>query len=318
MSKPLSKPLSKPFSLAISTCPNDTFAFHAILERKVDLLGLEMDVQLLDIQQLNEGLFENRFDIAKASFHAAALLANQTYVLPSGSALGFGVGPLLLSAQSSSSPSTRPPDSNSLTLCPGQHTTATLLLRIFHGDAIQDGRTRLEQVLFSDIMPRLKTGRGDFGVCIHEGRFTWKQEGLHLVEDLGTRWEKETGCPLPLGGILVRRELDDGVIGRFNQVLQSSIQYGLAHRDETLTTMRKYAQEFDDDVLFGHVDLYVNEWTIELGTVGVEALQRLSAHARACGLIPEDFPDIDVWHAPTADVTKRLPSVNVSDERPPN
>jgi 1,4-dihydroxy-6-naphthoate synthase len=282
--------------LAISTCPNDTFAFHAILENKVDLQGLEFDLQLLDIQQLNDGLFNNQFDVAKASFHAAALLTDRTVVLPSGSAIGFGVGPLLLAAQADRSPSDALGDST-ITVCPGEHTTAAMLFQLFYEDEMATGRTCVEHRLFSEIMPSLKRGEVDFGVCIHEGRFTWQDEGLYLVEDLGARWENETRSPLPLGGILVRRDLDHDLVSKIQSVIKSSIQYGLANREETLATMRKYAQEFNDDVLFGHVELYVNDWTIELGAVGTKALQLLSTKARQCGLIEKSAKDIEVWSA---------------------
>jgi len=280
--------------LAISTCPNDTFAFHGLLNKKVDWLGLEFDTQLLDIQQLNDGLFNDQFDVAKASFHAAALLSDRTVVLPSGSALGFGVGPLLLAAK----PNTIPGDASiatSKTLCPGRNTTAAMLFQLFYGDAIGAGSTCVEQRIFSEIMPALQAGEADFGVCIHEGRFTWQEEGLSLVEDLGTRWESETDSPLPLGGILARRNLSDETIGRVQSVIQSSIEYGLANRDETLTTMKKYAQEFSDEVLFSHVDLYVNQWTVELGDVGTRALKKLSSKAIECGLIADTQHPITVW-----------------------
>lgn len=176
--------------LGISTCPNDTFAFHGLMTRSVDWRGLEFDVELIDIQQLNDRLFAGEFDVAKTSFHAALMLSHEMLVLPSGSALGFGVGPLLLSAK----PYDDPKSPQQVTLCPGRHTTATLLFRLFYPNT-----TQVRHVVFSEIMPDLKAGRADFGVCIHEGRFTWQNEGLGLVEDLGTRWEQETSCPLPLG-----------------------------------------------------------------------------------------------------------------------
>ncbi|MEZ6135890.1 MAG: MqnA/MqnD/SBP family protein [Pirellulaceae bacterium] len=138
-------------------------------------------------------------DVAKASFFAALKVADRMVVLPSGSALGFGVGPLLLASQSGTSPS----NYQQLTLCPGEDTTATLLFELFYRQA-----TRIEQVVFSEIMPRLQRAQADFGVCIHEGRFTWQAAGMHLVEDLGQRWETTTHCPLPLGGILASIELD--------------------------------------------------------------------------------------------------------------
>lgn len=267
---------NRPIRLGISTCPNDTFAFHALMTRRVDWRGLDFEVELLDIQQLNDSLFAGEFDVAKASFHAALLLADDCVVLPSGSALGFGVGPLLLAAR----PGETPHGSDQITLCPGKHTTATMLLRMFYPDT-----TTVRQVVFSDIMPALQNGSADFGVCIHEGRFTWQEQNLALVEDLGTRWERETESPLPLGGIVARRSLGDDVIETVQAVIHDSIRYALARRDEPLVTMRRYAQEFDDDVLMRHVDLYVNDWTIHLGTVGTAALAKLGQKAQSVGII---------------------------------
>lgn len=272
--------------LAISTCPNDTFAFHAILNNKIPLDGLEFDIELMDIQQLNDGLFAGRFDFAKASFHAAAKLTDETIVLPSGSALGFGVGPLLLAANDDCLP-----NDSSLTLCPGKHTTAAMLFHLFYG---QNG-SPVEHRLFSEIMPALKSKAADFGVCIHEGRFTWSDQGLALVEDLGTRWETETAAPLPLGGILARRSVDSEIIECVQRVIRRSIEYGLENRSEALSTMKAYAQEFDDEVLFGHVDLYVNDWTLDLGEVGAKALAKLSSMGKRAGLIRAEANDIEVW-----------------------
>ncbi|MCP4506605.1 MAG: 1,4-dihydroxy-6-naphthoate synthase, partial [Fuerstiella sp.] len=234
--------------LGISTCPNDTFTFHALMNRLVDWRGLEFHVELLDIQQLNKRLFVGDFDVAKASFHAALLLADTTVVLPCGSALGFGVGPLLLSAEQNATPDA----SEQVTLCPGEHTTAALLFRLFYPDT-----TQIQHVVFSEIMPMLKRRQADFGVCIHEGRFTWQNERLGLVEDLGARWEQETRYPLPLGGIVAQRTLPQDITARVRAVIQDSLHFALADRNSALPTMRKYAQEFDDDVLMKHVDLYV-------------------------------------------------------------
>jgi 1,4-dihydroxy-6-naphthoate synthase len=286
--------------LAISTCPNDTFAFHAILNRKIDLRGLEFEIQLLDIQQLNDGLLAGRFDVAKASFHAAIRLAETTIVLPSGSALGFGVGPLLLAARPDTNPDVSPSSSSSAggrwrVLCPGEWTTATLLFRLFHSVGLDDQHSVIEHCVFSDIMPRLENGAVDFGVCIHEGRFTWQQSGLSLVEDLGQRWESATAVPLPLGGILASRSLDRSTIEKVQAVIRDSVEYGLSHRDETIPTMRKYAQEFADDVLLQHVDLYVNDWTVDLGDVGRGALHILSEQAKGCGVVPLGVRGLEIW-----------------------
>ena len=280
--------------LGISTCPNDTFAFHGILEKRVDLRGLDFRVELLDVEELNRRLFAGDFDVAKASFHAALLLAGDLGVLPVGSALGFGVGPLLLAARCGTHP--RDPvitdrgTSTARVLCPGEHTTATLLYRLFHA-----GEGKPEQVVFSEIMPALETGAADFGVCIHEGRFTWQEHGLALVEDLGDVWERETSAPLPLGGILARHSLGDALIRTVIEVLRDSLAHALAHRNDTVPTMRRHAQELTDSVLFKHVDLYVNEWTTDLGDSGRVALQVLSRQAERVGVLPRGAPPVTVF-----------------------
>lgn len=274
--------------LGISTCPNDTFAFHALLNRLVDWQDLEFQIDLLDIQQLNQRLFEGRFDVAKTSFHAALSLSDRFCVLPSGSALGFGVGPLLLARQ----PGLQPTDDSHITLCPGKHTTAKLLFDLFHPKS-----TQVEHCVFSDIMPRLKAGEADFGVCIHEGRFTWQDEGLGLVEDLGTRWEELTKCPLPLGGLVADQTLPPDVLDRVQAIIHESLQYSLSDRESALPTMRQYAQEFNDHVLMQHVELYVNEWTLDLGDVGRRALRKLSQLAQERGLLASSNQPISIWRS---------------------
>ena len=267
--------MTQSIRLGISTCPNDTFAFHGLLTRAVDWRGLDFEIELLDVETLNERLLAGSFDVCKASFHAALLAADRVVVLPSGSALGFGVGPLLLAAE----PGTRPTDAGQLTLCPGRHTTAALLFDLFHPHT-----TRVEQVVFSEIMPRLQARTADFGVCIHEGRFTWQTHGLALVEDLGTRWETETGCPLPLGGIVASCRLPDATIGAVQRVIHESLLFALRDREAPLPTVRRHAREFDDRVLMQHVELYVNDRTIDLGSTGARALDELSARGASLGL----------------------------------
>jgi 1,4-dihydroxy-6-naphthoate synthase len=275
-----------PVRLCISTCPNDTFAFHGLMHRLVDWRGLEFQLELLDIQQLNERLLENTIDVAKGSFYAALRVADQIVVLPSGAALGFGVGPLLLAAKAG----TIPHNATQLTLCPGESTTAHLLFQLYHANT-----TRTAQVVFSDIMPSLKNGQADFGVCIHEGRFTWQSEGLSLVEDLGTRWEADTQCPLPLGGIFASRRLPPDIISKVQGVLMDSLQLARANPKVALPTMRHYAQSFDDNVLMQHVELYVNQWTIDLGDVGRSALNKLSERAATIGLLPSSTARLEVF-----------------------
>jgi 1,4-dihydroxy-6-naphthoate synthase len=261
--------------LGISTCPNDTFAFHGLLTGAVAADGLELVIELADIEALNERMLRGEFDVCKVSFAAALDMARDVVVLPSGSALGFGVGPLLLAAEADR----RPAAPEQLTLCPGERTTAALLFSLFH-----PGTTRVEQVVFSEIMPRLAARTADFGVCIHEGRFTWQAQGLHLVEDLGNRWEAETAAPLPLGGIVAASRLGSEPIAAVQQAIRDSLARSLADPASALPTMRRHAQEFDDRVLMQHVELYVNRWTLDLGDTGRQALAALSSRAAAAGL----------------------------------
>jgi 1,4-dihydroxy-6-naphthoate synthase len=270
--------------LAISPCPNDTFAFHGLLEGQVDRRGLDFDVRLLDIQELNEGLERGDFDVAKASFAAALDLARQWAVLPVGAAVGFGVGPLLLAG-----PDPAPPLHQATVLCPGAGTTATLLLRCLHPE-IRACRHRN----FAEIMPILARGEAGYGVVIHEGRFTYETYGLRMVEDLGQSWESLTGCPVPLGGILGRLGLGEETLHRITAVIRDSLDLALAHPEQPLPTMRRHAQELEDAVLRAHVDLYVNEETRVLGPAGRRSLLELSRRAREAGAVPGDAAPLQV------------------------
>lgn len=283
--------MTRRLAVGISTCPNDTFAFHALLAGEVGALGqagsggLELAFELRDVEELNEGMLAGRYDVAKVSFHAALALGERVTILPSGAALGFGVGPVLLAAPGRGRPddAVAPGDAGRprrpRVLCPGRWTTATLLWRLFHPEPVE-----LEQRVFSDILPALESGAADFGVCIHEARFTWRAHGLELVEDLGERWERATGAALPLGGIVARTDLGPEVLAEVAGLVRRSLDWGLAHRAACLPTMRRHAQEQADDVLWAHVETYVNAWTRELGDEGRRALAALEARARAAGL----------------------------------
>ena len=277
--------MTKTIELAISTCPNDTFAFHGLLTGQVDSRGLDFRVELHDVQELNRALFEGRYDCAKASFHAGLLLSHELVVFSSGSALGFGVGPLLLAAADYDASRVSHP----AVLCPGEHTTATMLYKLFY-----PGVGDIRQVVFSEIMPALQQGTADLGVCIHEGRFTWQRQGLQRVADLGTLWEERTNTPLPLGGIVGRRALGNETLAKIQAVIHDSVRYGLQHRAETLPTMKRYAQELEEEVIYAHVDLYVNDWTVALGEVGQQALDRLHTLALAAGMVPEGQEKLEI------------------------
>jgi len=271
--------------LGLSTCPNDTFAFHAILERKIDLRGLEFEAELLDVQALNDGLFADRYDVSKASFHAALLLADRYGVLPAGSALGFGVGPLIVAARDGAWPS---PEAR--VLCPGPTTTATLLYRCLHPDS-----RRIDHAVFSDIGPALHHGDADLGVLIHEGRLTYRRDGLKLVEDLGASFEDLARAPVPLGGVVARLDLPDGTAETVTAVLRDSIAYAAAHRDEVLVTIRRHAQELSEDVIWPYIALYVTEHTVDLGAEGARALEVLERTGRDAGALPAGLPQLRVF-----------------------
>jgi 1,4-dihydroxy-6-naphthoate synthase len=270
--------------LGLSTCPNDTFAFHAILERRIDLRGLEFEAELLDVQALNDGLFAGRYDVSKTSFHAALLLAGDFGVSSAGAALGFGVGPVLVAAD----PAARP-GPGARVLCPGRTTTAALLYRCLHPDG-----GAVDHTVFSDIGASLRRGDHDLGVLIHEGRLTYERDGLHLVEDLGASFERVAGAPVPLGGIAVRLDLPAGVAETFAAVLRDSIAYAWANRDDVLPTIRRYAQELDEDVIWPYVDLYVTEHTVDMGEDGRRALAALERTGRAAGVLEPDLPPLRI------------------------
>ncbi|MFT4648377.1 MAG: 1,4-dihydroxy-6-naphthoate synthase [Glaciecola sp.] len=268
--------------LGLSTCPNDTFLIHGLTSGAVATRGLDIQIDFADVQELNEGLLEGRFDACKASYALALGLGADLCALNVGSALGFGVGPVLLARAG-----WKADNANPRILCPGAQTTATLLLRLFHPEWSEPS-----QVIFSEIMPALIAGQADLGVCIHEGRFTFAEHGLTCLEDLGQTWEQASGHPLPLGGIFARRKLDSETTLTLQAVLADSLAFGLAHRDQTVPTMAKHAQEFSTEVLMQHVDLYVNPWTQDLGAQGRAAIADLDGHARAAGLIPASLPPL--------------------------
>jgi 1,4-dihydroxy-6-naphthoate synthase len=261
--------------IGISSCPNDTFAFHGLLAGEVDSQGFDLEFELLDVQALNERLLRGDFDAAKASFAAALDLARDVVVLRVGAAIGRGVGPVVLAPAET----TARLHGEGTVLAPGAHTTATLLWRLLH-----PGEGRLKQVVFSEIMPALARGDADLGVCIHEGRFTYGAWKLRLVEDLGATWERETGLPLPLGGILGRKSLGTERILRLETAIRASLEYGRAHPDRAVTTMRRWAQEDSDEVLWKHVELYVTDETHTLSAEAQACLSELARRARALGI----------------------------------
>lgn len=270
-------------SIGISPCPNDVFAFHGLMSGAVKTPGIRLVFAIHDVEELNQRFSRGELDASKVSFFAALGMTRECLVLRAGSALGFGVGPLLLARRNA------PPIEDARVLCPGERTTAHFLLRSFHPEV-----RRVEHTIFSAIMPELERGTADYGVCIHEGRFTYERHGLVLVEDLGTTWETETRSPLPLGGILARRTLGSDLLRTLDEALVRSIDHARAHPKETLVAMRAHARELDDDVIRAHVELYVNDWTRDLGAVGQHALADFEARARRAGFVHASSPTLEI------------------------
>jgi len=252
--------------LGLSTCPNDTFLFGPLLEGRVDRRGLDLELRLADVEELNQALAAGELDVSKASFATALDLSERFGVLRVGSALGFGVGPVLLGR-----PGAALPGAESTVLCPGAGTTATLLMSCLYPQVV-----RLEQTRFDRIMPALLEGQADAGVCIHEGRFSYREQGLELLDDLGQRWETTTGAPVPLGGLLALIDLGKDVHSTLTAVLSESLAISRSDISATLPTMRQWAQELDDDMLLKHVELYVNDSTTDLGSAGRRCLAELA------------------------------------------
>ena len=267
-------------SLGFSPCPNDCFMFDAIVNHRIDLEGLSFSVRMADVEALNKAAFAGEAAVTKLSYHAYAYCARNYVLLDAGSALGRNCGPLLISRRTVSNAEVAAGD---LTIAiPGRYTTANLLL----GLAFPAARRKTE-LLFSDIEGALLNGQYDAGLIIHENRFTYEARGLKKIVDLGEFWEGETGTPIPLGGIVVNRSLPDEVKQTVNRVLRRSVEYAFEHRSASLPFVREHAQEMSEDVMYRHIDLYVNEYSIDLGTEGKRAVAMLFDRAKAAGLIPE-------------------------------
>lgn len=264
-------------TLGFSPCPNDTFIFDALVHQKVDTEGLEFDVRLADVEELNQGAFAGTLDITKLSYHALGYALDKYTLLDSGSALGNNCGPLLIARE----PIPRDQIPSLHIAIPGKYTTANFLLGLAFPEA-----TYKTPLLFSDIEEAVLEGSVDAGLIIHENRFTYESKGLVKLIDLGEYWETQTQMPIPLGGIVVRRALDPDLQHKVNRVLRRSVDFALDNPRQTLSYVRCHAQEMDEAVMFQHIGLYVNDYSRSLGQRGRAAVQLLFDKARALQLIP--------------------------------
>jgi len=253
-------------NLAISSCPNDTFMFDALINKKIDTKAYEFELIIGDIEQLNLLAFDNESDISKISFHSYFKVMYRYQLLNSGAALGKNCGPLIISKRKIY------PDelSDCKIAIPGVNTTANLLLQLLFPSV----KSKVKY-LFSDIEDVVLSNECDAGLVIHETRFTFKNRGLKLVSDLGNLWEKKFSLPIPLGGIAIKRGLDSTTKNDINEILRSSIEFSLQNPDSALNFMKQYAQDMDENVMMQHVNLYVNNFSVDIGIEGKSAINKL-------------------------------------------
>lgn len=258
-------------TLGFSQCPNDTFIFDALVNKKIDTGGLEFEVYLEDVQTLNEWAQEERLDISKISYGVLPLVLDKYNYLNSGGALGKGVGPLLISKLPAGQ---LPPVEQMKVAIPGKNTTAHLLFSL----AFPGAKEKVFKV-FNEIEDAVLSEEVDAGVIIHENRFTYYQRGLHKLRDLGEYWEQTTGAPIPLGGIVARKSLGENLGRQVDGLIRKSVEYAFAHHYKELTAyVKQHAQEMSEAVMRQHIDLYVNDYSIDLGENGRKAINLLLTH----------------------------------------
>jgi 1,4-dihydroxy-6-naphthoate synthase len=269
------------FTLAYSPCPNDTYIFAALTNGLLENAP-DVRVHLADIEELNEAASRGEYELIKVSYGAIPYLADRYRILRAGGALGRGVGPLLVT-KPAGSPELFSEYADVPTAIPGERTTAFMLLQLALGR-----RPKTKVMRFDQIIPAIVRGDIGAGLIIHESRFTYRDEGLISVVDLGEWWENLTLLPIPLGAILVRNDVDDATARSIDDAIRRSLQYARANEAAVMPYVREHATEMSDDVMRQHIDLYVNDFSDDVGDVGIEAVHALFARAREAGIIKHD------------------------------
>jgi 1,4-dihydroxy-6-naphthoate synthase len=264
-------------TLGFSPCPNDTFIFDAMVHGRIDTEGLEFDYFLTDVEDLNKKAFSSEIDITKISYHAYAYVAQNYLILDAGSALGHRNGPLLISKRRIGISEI----SNLRIAIPGKYTTANLLFSIAWPEVVNK-----TEILFSAIEDALLKEEVDAGLIIHETRFTYYKRGLHKLADMGEYWETLTGLPIPLGAIVIKRTVPDEIARKVNRIVRRSLEYAYKDSFASYDFVAGNAREMDSTVMNNHIKLYVNEYTLDLGTKGREAILELFRIAGEKGVIP--------------------------------
>jgi 1,4-dihydroxy-6-naphthoate synthase len=265
-------------TLGYSPCPNDCFIFDALVHKKIDTKGLQFDACLEDVETLNKWALKGELDVTKLSYHAYAYCLKDYILLKSGSALGFNCGPILISK--------KPVEKNKFRLktvaIPGRYTTANFLLSL----AFPQLSNKIEYV-FSDIENAVLNEEVDAGLIIHENRFTYEAKGLYKIMDLGEYWDELIKAPIPLGGICIKRNKDKELQLLVNDLIKESVQYAFANPESAMPYVREHAQEMSEQVMKQHIQLYVNTFSADLGSVGTQAVELLFKKAVQTGLIKQ-------------------------------
>ena len=257
--------------------PDDAFMFYALAHDKIDTGPFRFRHELQDIETLNRRAMKGELEVSAVSIHAYAHLLDKYALLPAGCSMGDRYGPMVVARRPLSVEELR----GARLAVPGTLTTAFLTLRLLLGDGFA-----YEVVPFDRILAAVAEGRFDAGLIIHEGQLTFHNQGLHLVVDLGVWWQDRTGLPLPLGGNVVRRDLGPAVVHQISELLKQSIRYALGHRDDALSYALRYARDMDRSLADQFVGMYVNDWTLDYGPRGREAVKRLLDEGHQAGVIP--------------------------------
>lgn len=271
-------------SLGFSPCPNDCFMFDALIHGKIDTKNLRFEPVIQDVETLNKLAFAGKLDVSKLSYHAFAFLTDTYTLLTSGSALGFGCGPLLIALPQIIRKLREDPSliAQLSVAIPGKFTTANFLLSLAYPSL--NNKT---EMIFSAIEEAVLSGQVDMGLIIHENRFTYAQKGLEKVIDLGEWWETETGHAIPLGGIAIRKNLPSDIKLLVNDLVRQSVEYAFANRQGVMGFVKQHAQEMEESVMNRHIDLYVNKFSENLGQTGRSAVEGLFARAHKMGIIKQ-------------------------------
>jgi 1,4-dihydroxy-6-naphthoate synthase len=265
-------------TLGFSPCPNDTFIFDAMINQRINTENVTFKPVMEDVETLNKMAFNQQLHVTKLSYHALSYMLDNYVLLNAGSALGNNCGPLLVAK----SPLSQSQIENATIAIPGKYTTANFLLSLAFPKAIHK-----KEMVFSEIENSILSGNTDLGLIIHENRFTYAEKGLVKIMDLGEFWEAKTHSPIPLGGIVAQRSLPLALIKKIDRVLRRSVEYAFAHPEASKPFIRAHAQAMDEQVMQQHIDLYVNQYTLNLGRNGRKAVRNLFQTGFEQKIIPD-------------------------------